>query len=127
MAVIVQYVVVRDGKEDMIFTTKKEADAYDRMLDIAERLGAFLHTSGVAIDPDTLDALAFFMAQHGEQVSRLLRGGSLEAPVDHAPASKQPAEQPEEPTEPLAVEDPSQAIEADPPKSARAARAKASA
>ncbi len=32
MAVIVKYVVVRDGKEDMIFTTKKEADAYDKML-----------------------------------------------------------------------------------------------
>lgn len=80
MAVIVKYVVVRDGKDDVMFSTKKEADAYDRMLDIAERLWAFLQTSQVAIEPDQLEALAFFMAQHSEQVSRLLRGGTLDAP-----------------------------------------------
>ena len=38
MAVIVKYVVVSDGKEDMIFNTRKETEAHDKVLDIAERL-----------------------------------------------------------------------------------------
>lgn len=78
MAVLVKYVVVRDGKEDMMFSTKKEADAYDKMLDIAERLYAFLHTAELNIDDDKLDALAFFMARHHVQFDKLLKGGKLE-------------------------------------------------
>jgi len=81
MAVIVKYVVVRDGKADMIFTTKKEADAYDKMLDIAERLHEFLRTAEVDIAEDKLDELTFFMAQHRESIGRLLRGANLDAPL----------------------------------------------
>lgn len=121
MAVIVKYVVVRDGKEDMIFTTKKEADAYDRMLDIAERLWAFLRTSEVDIDPDKLDALTFFMAQHGDQISRLLKGGALDAPSDHTKFAIPPADHAEifEGTEA------GESAVTDTPKSARATRSKA--
>jgi len=57
MAIIVKYVVVSDGKEDMIFSTRKEAEAHDQMLDIAERLYAFLHAAEINIAEDTLDAL----------------------------------------------------------------------
>ncbi len=74
MAVIVKYVVVRDGKEDMIFTTKKEAEAYDKMLDIAEQLHDFLQTSEVDIAPDQLDDLTFFMAQNRDQIGNILKG-----------------------------------------------------
>lgn len=81
MAVIVKYVVVHDGKEDMIFTTKKEAEAYDKILDIAEQLHEFLQTAAVDIAEDTLDELAFFMAQHREPIGRLLKGSTLDAPV----------------------------------------------
>ena len=35
MAVIVKYVVVWNGKEDMVFATKQEAEAHDKMLAIA--------------------------------------------------------------------------------------------
>lgn len=35
MAVEVKYVVIREGEEKMSFTSKKEADAYDKMLDTA--------------------------------------------------------------------------------------------
>ena len=38
MAVIVKYIVVRNGVEKMTFATKKEADAHDKMLDIADNL-----------------------------------------------------------------------------------------
>ncbi|PON16090.1 hypothetical protein C2W62_20305 [Candidatus Entotheonella serta] len=87
MAVIVKYVVVRDGKEDMIFTTKKEAEAYDKMLDIAERLHEFLQTAEIDIAEDKLDELSFFMAQHREPISRLLRGGNLDMPAKNEATS----------------------------------------
>jgi dsDNA-binding SOS-regulon protein len=90
MAVIVKYVVVRDGKEDMMFSSKKEADAYDKMLDIAERLYDFLQASALGIDDDQLDALTFFMAQHHNQLGKLLKGGKLEPPASGLTAEPTP-------------------------------------
>jgi uncharacterized protein len=45
MSVEIQYVVVRDGVEKMTFASKKEADAYDKMLDLADNLGEWLKMS----------------------------------------------------------------------------------
>jgi dsDNA-binding SOS-regulon protein len=87
MAVIVKYVVVRDGKEDMVFATKKEADAYDKMLDIAERLYAYLQGAELGIGDNQLDTLTFFMAQHRDPISRLLKGGKIETAADVAKPS----------------------------------------
>ena len=95
MAVIVKYVVVRDGKQDMIFTTKKEADAYDKMLDIAERLYDYLHSAEIDIADNTLDALTFFMAEHRDQIGTLLKGGKLEAKAAKAKPAKLPQDQSE--------------------------------
>jgi len=80
MAVIVKYVVVSDGKEDMIFSTKKEAEAHDKMLDIAERLYTFLHAAEIDMAEDTLEALTLFMAQHREPIGTILKGGRLKTP-----------------------------------------------
>ena len=84
MAVIVKYVVVLDGKEDMIFSTRKEAEAHDKMLDIAERLYAFLHAAEINIAEDTLEALTLFIAQHREQIGTILKGGRLKMPAGSA-------------------------------------------
>ena len=84
MAVIVKYVVISDGKEDMVFNTRKEAEAHDKMLDIAERLYAFLHAAKLNIAEDTLEALTFFMAQHREQIGTILKGGRLKTPDGRA-------------------------------------------
>jgi uncharacterized protein len=121
MAVIVKYVVVRDGKEDMIFTTKKEADAYDKMLDIAEQLNAYLQTAEVEIAEDKLDELAFFMAERRELIGKLLRGGSLDAPI-RSEASAVPAFGEEEGEGATAAAD---SRTADTPKRARASKPKA--
>src|SRR2546423_9706111 len=80
MAIIVKYVVVSNGKEDMIFNTRKEAEAHDKMLDIAERLYVFLHAAELHIDDDTLDALTLFMAQQREPIGTILKGGKLKTP-----------------------------------------------
>jgi dsDNA-binding SOS-regulon protein len=108
MAVMVKYVVARDGKEDMIFTTKQEADAHDKMLDIAERLYAFLHSAELDIADDKLDALTFFMAQHRDHVGKLLKGGKLEAPKAGVKHTARPKGKEEEPasSEPKGSETP---------------------
>ena len=70
MAVITKYVVVRNGEElDKEFLVKKEAEAYDKMLDAAENLAAYIKDSGpeVGIDDDTIDCdLCLF----GEKTAR---------------------------------------------------------
>ena len=84
MAVIVKYVVVSDGKPDMIFSTRKEAEAHDKMLDIAERLYTLLHAADLNLAEDTLEALTLFMAQHREHIGTILKGGRLKTPASSA-------------------------------------------
>ncbi|ETW97123.1 MAG: hypothetical protein ETSY1_23890 [Candidatus Entotheonella factor] len=126
MAVIVKYVVVRDGKEDMIFTTKKEADAYDKMLDIAEQLHEFLQTSEIDIAAEQLDDLTFFMAQHRDQIGSILKGVAPDA-AKKTRASKDKveaaAEVESEVDEPAAAEE----EPAEAPSGPRAAKSRAAA
>ena len=77
MAVITKYVVVRNGVElDKEFLVKKEAEAYDKMLDAAEKLAAFIREGDLKIDleGDIIDAIAVFLAKNGPEVTRILRG-----------------------------------------------------
>ena len=73
MAVITQYVVVRNGEEKMTFTSKAEADAHDKMLDMVDELVPLLETCE-ALTSDTLTSeqqiedMAFFLAREREQV-----------------------------------------------------------
>jgi len=66
MSVVVQYVVVRDGAEKMTFTSKAEADAYDKMLDMADALVPLLAAGGVMDDEDKLNDLALHLAKERE-------------------------------------------------------------
>ena len=77
MAVITKYVVVRNGVElDKEFRVKKEAEAYDKMLDAAEKLAAFIKAAELDIDVDgaTIDALSVFLAKNGPEVTQILKG-----------------------------------------------------
>ncbi len=74
MAVIVQYIVVRDGVHKMTFATKKEADAYDKMLDVADNLYEFIETSDLDADEKLLEDMTFFLAKNREKVISILRG-----------------------------------------------------
>jgi dsDNA-binding SOS-regulon protein len=91
MAVIVQYIVVRNGEQKMTFTSKKEADAYDKLLDISDRMYTFLESSKLEMGADQLEELAFFIAENREAAIGLLRGGKAgKKPVL---VSKSPAEE----------------------------------
>jgi dsDNA-binding SOS-regulon protein len=80
MAVITKYVVVRNGVElDKEFLVKKDADAYDKMLDAAENLAAFIKQGDLSIDLDdeTIDTLSIFLAKNGPDVTRILKAGFI--------------------------------------------------
>ena len=68
MAVIIKYVVERNGAEKMTFTSKAEADAYDKMLDTADELTTFLSNSKLLADEQVTEALALYMAQQKDEL-----------------------------------------------------------
>ena len=63
MAVIVQYIVVRNGEQKMTFTSKKEADAYDKLLDISDQMYTFLESSKLGMSSEQLEELSFYLAK----------------------------------------------------------------
>ncbi|CAH0526745.1 YebG family protein [Vibrio hippocampi] len=68
MAVIVKYVVERNGEEKMTFTSKAEADAYDKMLDMADELYTLLAESQLIEDDGKQEELSLFLAQRKEEI-----------------------------------------------------------
>jgi len=77
MAVITKYVVVRNGVElDKEFLVKKEAEAYDKMLDAAESLAAFIKEGDleIALEERVVDAVSVFLAKNGPEVVGILKG-----------------------------------------------------
>ena len=82
MAVIIKYIVERKGVEKMTFTSKKEADAYDKMLDCADQLAAFLGASSVTLDDEQLEELGLYLASNKEVVQSLFKGNEFNADGD---------------------------------------------
>ena len=80
MAVIVKYLVERNGEEKMTFTSKAEADAYDKMLDMADELFELLGKSDLLEDEGKQEDLAMFLAQNKEEVLYALGAKRKPAP-----------------------------------------------
>ncbi len=74
MAVIVKFIVVRNGEEKMTFATKKEADEYDKMLDIADNVFEFLENSKIKLDETQLESISLLLAENREKLMLILRG-----------------------------------------------------
>ncbi|WP_116473127.1 YebG family protein [Zobellella maritima] len=68
MAVTLQYLVVRNGITKMTFTDKKEADAYDRLLDLADQIDELLSTGPVELNEQDRENLALFLAQSQDRL-----------------------------------------------------------
>ncbi|MEZ6965636.1 YebG family protein [Aeromonas sp. S9(2024)] len=77
MAVEIKYVVVRGGVEKMTFASKKEADAYDKLLDTADEL-MLLEEAPIELAPQQQESLAFYLAEQRDRLQTLLRGGKLQ-------------------------------------------------
>jgi len=74
MAVIIKYIVERNGVEKKTFTSKKEADAYDKLLDTAEELGDWLGGLDVELSEVQCEELGYQLAIHKDTLQRLLKG-----------------------------------------------------
>ncbi|EEX91544.1 DNA damage-inducible protein in SOS regulon dependent on cyclic AMP and H-NS [Vibrio orientalis CIP 102891 = ATCC 33934] len=94
MAVIVKYVVERNGEEKMTFTSKAEADAYDKMLDMADELFELLGKSELLEDEGKTEDLAMFLAQNKEEVLYAL--GAKRKPAPKKPKKVEAVEDAEE-------------------------------
>ena len=95
MAVEIKYVVIREGEEKMSFASKKEADAYDKMLDLAEVLNDWLVASPLEMDDVQRDTMAMWLAARKEALQHILRVGRLpeqETPAQDASAPSATAE-----------------------------------
>ncbi len=76
MAVITKFFVVRDGVElDKVFSEKKDAEAYDKMLDAADQLAEFIKKGelGGKFDDETINEISVFLAKNGPEVTRILK------------------------------------------------------
>jgi len=95
MAVITRYIVVRSGIElDQVFSVKKEAEAYDKMLDAAENLAAFIKSSdlNLQVAEPTIDAIAILLAKNGPEVVKILKGIKPVMPPSESDAETVPAQ-----------------------------------
>jgi len=90
MAVITRFIVVRNGVELKAFDVKKDAEAYDNMLDAAENLAAFIRQGNLPIDLDekTIEEISVHLAKNAPEVLRILKGVK---PVGTAKPSTEPA------------------------------------
>ncbi|MGL5660564.1 MAG: YebG family protein [Aeromonas sp.] len=81
MAVEIKYVVVRGGIEKMTFTSKKEADAYDKLLDTVDELVTFLAAAPISLASEQQESLAFYLAEQRDVLQTLLRGGKVQPAI----------------------------------------------
>lgn len=125
MAVETKFVVVRKGEEKMTFANKKEADAYDKMLDMADAFTDWLLQSELEIDESLAENIALRLAEQKDTVQHILRTSKL--PEEEA--AKEPVAQTEEPavteaeTEEAAEENTEETAAAPAPKKTRAVKA----
>lgn len=77
MTVKTMYVVERKGEEVLNTANKKEADAYDKMLDISDEIYELFEDSDIEIDDKTKEDLSIYIAKNKEVVAKLLKGQKL--------------------------------------------------
>lgn len=88
MPVIIKYVVERDGIEKMTFTSKVEADAYDKLLDTAEALYDLLDQSHLTKDHGQKEALSMYLAENKESLLDILSNKKKTAQKAKKPSPK---------------------------------------
>ena len=84
MAVIVKYVIERNGVEKMTFAAKSEADAYDKMLDMADELFVVLGQSQLLADESQRESLALYLAQNKDDILQALGAKAKSVKKDKA-------------------------------------------
>jgi len=76
MAVITKFFVVRDGVElDKVFSEKKDAETYDKMLDAADQLVELIKKGELVcnLDDKSIKEISVFLAKNGPEVTKILK------------------------------------------------------
>lgn len=74
MAVITQYVVQHKGVDKLVTMNKKEADQYDKMLEVADNLTVYIQAKGIELDEKLAEELSILLAKNKDSVSKLFKG-----------------------------------------------------
>lgn len=74
MAIITRYVVEHKGVEKLVTTDKKEADRYDKMLDVADNLAAFIQAKGMTVEDGLLEELSILLSKNKDKVAKIFKG-----------------------------------------------------
>lgn len=78
MAIIIRYVVEHKGVEKFVTADKKEADKYDKMLELADNFGEYIEAKGFELDAKVLEELSIMLAKNASSVTKLLKGNSAQ-------------------------------------------------
>lgn len=74
MAVITKYVVEHKGVEKLMTTDKKEADKYDKMLEVADNLAVYLEAKGIKLEESQMEELSITLSKNKDNLNKLLKG-----------------------------------------------------
>jgi dsDNA-binding SOS-regulon protein len=88
MAVITKFFIVRDGVElDKVFTDKKAAEGYDKMLDAADKLADLIRQAElpVKLDDTVIEEISVCLAKNAPEVSKILKSVKPVTPLPSTP------------------------------------------
>ena len=72
----------------MTFDNKKEADAYDKELEISEDMSVLLEKADVTIDDKQMEELCLFLAKNKEQAMAVLKGSKPKLDTSSKPVKE---------------------------------------
>ena len=73
MTVESRFVVIRNGLEVETFVDRKEADNYDKMLDMADFIADLLEKSPIDLSEQQRESLGIYLAQRREELLAVLQ------------------------------------------------------
>lgn len=71
MAIVAMWQCDRDGS---MFASKKDAEAYDKMLELAESFSSFITAAGLNVSEDDAEAIGLALSKHKDAVMAACRG-----------------------------------------------------
>ncbi len=72
MAVVTLYMSDRD--QSKTFTDKKEADQYDKMLELAENVSAWMESEIEGLSEEQVEAIGMLIAENKDQLAKAIKG-----------------------------------------------------
>ena len=88
MAVETRYVVIRNDVEVQTFVNRKDADDYDKMIDIADLISTMLEQAPVTLSEQQREEISIYLAKNRDkllQALQLKKIKSLTSPTEDTP------------------------------------------